>query len=173
MLIRPASPSDIKAITAIYAHHVSSGTASFEIDPPEETEMRRRWQDVTVKGLPYIVAEDKGAVLGYAYAGPYRPRPAYRFTVENSIYVHPDQARKGIGALLLPALIAECEKLGLRQMIAVIGDSGNAASIALHRKFGFQDTGILKSVGYKFGRWLDVLIMQRQLGVGAWQPSEM
>jgi L-amino acid N-acyltransferase YncA len=166
-VIRSASSSDIEDITAIYAHHVRTGTASFELDPPDATEMQRRFQDITGKGLPYIVAEDNGAVVGYAYGGPYRPRPAYRFTVEDSIYVHPDHGRKGIGALLLPALIADCEKLGLRQMIAVIGDSGNAASIALHRKFGFQDTGILKSVGFKFGRWLDVVIMQRQLGSGA------
>lgn len=165
--VRPALPSDIKDITAIYAHHVRSGTASFEIDPPEATDMRVRWQDITGKGLPYLVAEDNGIILGYAYAGPYRPRPAYRFTVEDSIYVHPDHARKGIGALLLPALISECEKLGLRQMIAVIGDSGNTASVALHRKFGFEDAGLLKSVGFKFGRWLDVTIMQRTLGAGA------
>jgi L-amino acid N-acyltransferase YncA len=164
---RPASPSDIKDITAIYAYHVRSGTASFEIDPPEAKDMTVRWQDIAAKGLPYLVAEDEGAILGYAYAGPYRPRPAYRFTVEDSIYVHPDHARKGIGALLLPALIADCEGLGLRQMVAVIGDSGNKGSIALHRKFGFQDTGILKSVGFKFGCWLDVVIMQRTLGAGA------
>lgn len=165
-VIRPASPSDIQHIAAIYAHHVRTGTASFEIDPPEEAEMMRRWNDITGKGLPYLVAEDNGALVGYAYAGPYRPRPAYRFTVEDSIYVHPDHGRKGIGALLLPALIAECEKLGLRQMIAVIGDSGNAGSIALHRKFGFQDAGVLKSVGFKFSRWLNVTLMQRSLGEG-------
>ncbi|TAL29311.1 MAG: N-acetyltransferase family protein [Alphaproteobacteria bacterium] len=166
-VIRSASPSDIKDITTIYAYHVRTGTASFEIEPPEATEMQRRWQEVTGKGLPYLVAEDNGLVLGYAYAGPYRPRPAYRFTIEDSIYVHPEHARKGVGALLLPTLIAECEKLGLRQLIAVIGDSGNAGSVALHRKFGFEDTGILKNVGFKFGKWLDVTIMQRALGPGA------
>jgi L-amino acid N-acyltransferase YncA len=165
--IRPALPADLPQITTIYAHHVRHGTASFEIEAPDENEMARRWKDITDKGLPYLVAENNGTVAGYAYAGLYRPRVAYRFTVEDSIYVHPESARQGIGALLLPALISSCEKQGLRQMIAVIGDSGNTASIALHRKFGFEDAGTLKNVGFKFGRWLDTVFMQRALGHGA------
>lgn len=165
--VRFATDADIKAVTGIYAHHVRHGTASFEIEPPDAAEMRRRWQDICDKKLPYFVAEKNGDAVGYAYAGLYRPRVAYRFTVEDSIYVHPDCAGQGIGGVLLPALIADCEARGLRQMIAVIGDSANAASIGLHRKFGFEDAGILKNVGFKFGRWLDAVFMQRKLGQGA------
>jgi L-amino acid N-acyltransferase YncA len=163
-LIRAASAEDLKAVTGIYAHHVRCGTASFEIEPPDEAEMLRRWQAVAEKGLPYFVAERDGAVAGYGYAGLYRPRPAYRFTVEDSIYVDRECAGLGIGGALLGRLIAECERLGLRQMIAVIGDSENAASIGLHRKFGFEHAGVLKNVGCKFGRWLDTVLMQRELG---------
>ena len=165
--LRPSTIADIPAIAAIYSHHVRTGTGSFEIDPPEAAEMERRWKDIAEKNLPYLVAEQDGALAGYAYASPYRPRVAYRHTVEDSIYVHPDHAGKGIGALLLPALIADCETRGLRQMIAVIGDSGNAASIRLHARFGFGDVGVLRNVGFKFGRWLDTVFMQRALGQGA------
>lgn len=167
-LIRPALAPDLPAIADIYAHHVRHGTASFELEAPDEAEMTKRWQDLSAKNMPYIVAEDGGKVVGYAYAGPFRPRPAYRHTVEDSIYVHHEHAGRGLGMLLLPALIGACEKQGFRQMIAAIGDSGNNASIALHRKCGFEDAGILKNVGFKFGRWLDVVFMQRKLGQGAW-----
>jgi phosphinothricin acetyltransferase len=162
--IRASTENDIPAIAAIYAHHVRTGTASFEIEPPDAAEMLRRRSEITAKGFPYLVAEDGGAVVGYAYAGPYRARLAYRHTVENSIYVRHDMAGKGIGGLLMPALIAACEKNGYKQIIAVIGDSGNAASINLHRKFGFRDVGVLKDVGFKFDRWLDTVFMQRALG---------
>ncbi len=165
--LRPASLQDIAAITAIYAHHVRHGTGSFELEPPDEAEMQKRFENIAALKLPWLVAEDNGAVVGYAYAGPYRPRPAYRFTVEDSIYIHPEQIGGGIGSLLLSSLIANCEALGLRQMIAVVGDSSNAASVKLHRKFGFEETGTLKDVGYKFGRWLDVVLLQRSLGAGS------
>jgi len=164
--LRPSTDADVPAITAIYAHHVRTGLASFETEPPVAFEMARRRMDVVRRGLPFLVAEVDGIVAGYAYAGPYRVRPAYRFTVEDSIYIHPDHTRKGIGRLLLQAIISACEEQGCRQMIAVIGDSGNAASIGLHRAFGFEHTGTLRSVGFKFGRWVDTVIMQRPLGPG-------
>jgi phosphinothricin acetyltransferase len=166
-VIRAASFVDVKAMTAIYAHHVKNGTASFETDPPNEAEMLKRLKEITEKRLPYLVAESDKKVVGYAYAGLYRPRLAYRYTVEDSIYVHPEHAGKGIGGHLLPALISQCEKLGLRQMVAVIGDSANVASVELHRKFGFEDVGVLKNVGFKFGKWLDTVFMQRALGEGS------
>lgn len=162
--IRPSIEKDVSAITEIYAHHVRTGTASFEIEPPDAAEMARRRSEMTAKGFPYLVAVEDGEVVGYAYAGPYRARLAYRHTVENSIYVRHDMAGKGIGALLMPALITACQKNGYKQIIAVIGDSGNAASINLHRKFGFRDVGVLKDVGFKFDRWLDTVLMQRALG---------
>ena len=165
--LRPATLQDVAVITAIYAHHVRHGTGSFELEPPDEAEMQKRFDNIAALKLPWLVAEDSGKVVGYAYAGPYRPRPAYRFTVEDSIYIHPEQTGCGIGSLLLSSLIANCESLGLRQMIAVVGDSSNAASVQLHRKFGFEQTGTLKDVGYKFGRWLDVVLLQRSLGAAA------
>lgn len=158
------------AVTAIYGHHVRHGFASFETDPPTLEEMLRRRADVTGKGLPYLVAEREGAILGYAYAGTYRPRAAYRDTVENSIYLRPDTVGQGIGRLLLPALVAECEARDLRQMVAVIGDSGNEASIRLHASCGFRMVGVLEAVGYKLGRWLDSVLMQRRLGQGPSAP---
>jgi phosphinothricin acetyltransferase len=164
--IRAARGEDLSSIQGIYAHHVLHGLASFELDPPDEAEITRRYRSVRALGLPYLVAEIGGAVAGYAYAAPYRTRPAYRFTVEDSIYIDEKQAGRGIGGALLAALIAGCEAQGCRQMIAVIGDSQNLASIRLHEKFGFARTGLLPSVGWKFGRWVDSVLMQRALGSG-------
>jgi L-amino acid N-acyltransferase YncA len=163
VIIRPATENDIGAITDIYAYHVRNGTASFEIDPPDLSEMKRRWLNLVEKNFPYIVAESDGKAIGYAYAGPYRERLAYRYTAENSIYLDKDYAGKGTGQLLLTALLEQCRKLGIQQMIAVIGDSNNTASIRLHTRGGFNDAGILKNVGFKFDRWLDVVLMQREL----------
>jgi phosphinothricin acetyltransferase len=165
--IRPAAEADFAAIQAIYAHHVANGTASFEEVPPARDEMMRRWAAVRAGGLPYVVAELSGVVVGYAYAHPYHARSAYRFTLEDSIYVAPDRAGHGIGGALLDRVLAETEAAGYRQMIAIIGDSANAASIGLHRSRGFADGGVLRAVGYKFGRWLDSVFMQRPLGPGA------
>jgi len=171
MLIRDATDADLAAITAIYGHAVHHGLASFETEPPDEAEMARRRLAVVSLGLPYLVAELPGAgVVGYAYAGPYRPRPAYRFSLENSIYIAPDRQGAGIGGALLPALIARSEALGYRQMIAVIGDSANHASIRLHARCGFVHVGVLQSVGWKHGQWLDTVLMTRALGPGAALP---
>lgn len=164
--IRPAAPADIPAIAAIYAHAVCNGTASWELDPPGEAEMLRRLEATLAGGYPYLAAERDGSLLGYAYAGAYRPRPAYRATVENSIYLAPAAQGLGIGSLLLDALIAECTKRGFRQMIAVIGD-GTGASIGsrrLHEKAGFRLIGVAEKVGFKHGRWLDQMLMQKELG---------
>ncbi len=166
LAIRPATPADISAITLVYAQAVRHGTASFELDPPDEAEMSRRMASLLEGGFPYLVATKYDALLGYAYAGPYRLRPAYRFTVENSVYVAPDMHRRGIGKRLLEKLIEECTALGFRQMIAVIGDSNQAASIGVHKACGFEPAGNLKNVGYKLGRWLDTPLMQRELGEG-------
>lgn len=168
--LRTARREDIAALTAIYAYHVRMGTASFELEPPDEPEMTRRWIDIAQRSLPYLVAERAGEIVGYAYAGPYRPRPAYRYTVEDSIYVRADCAGAGIGRTLLDALIAACEHWGARQMVAVIGDSDNTASIRVHAAAGFLRTGTLPDVGWKFGRWLDVVLMQRKIGPGATVP---
>ena len=165
--IRPATPADIPAITRIYAHAVRHGTASFELDPPDEAEMARRQRALLDGGFPYIAAEIDGALVGYAYAGPYRTRPAYRFTVEDSVYIDPAAQRRGVGRALLERLIAESETRGFRLMITVIGDSAQTASIELHRALGFQMVGTFENVGYKFERWLDSVLMQRALGPGA------
>jgi phosphinothricin acetyltransferase len=165
--VRPAAPGDIAAITDIYAHAVQHGTASFEIDPPDCEEMLRRYRMLASAGFPYLVAEQAGAIAGYAYAGPYRMRPAYRWTVEDSVYVAEAAQRRGVGRALLERLIMESEARDFRQMIAVIGDSAQTASIALHRAAGFGLAGTLESVGFKFGRWLDSVLMQRALGSGA------
>jgi L-amino acid N-acyltransferase YncA len=165
--IRPAKTSDIPAITRIYEHAVEHGTASFELSPPDEAEMARRMNDLTGKGYPYLAGEIEGALAGYAYAGPYRARPAYRLTVEDSVYIAPDRHRRSIGRALLAALIEAAAAGGFRQMIAVIGDSPRqAASIGLHEALGFRTVGILQDVGFKHGRWLDSVLMQRALGVG-------
>lgn len=166
-VIRPATPADLPAITAIYEHAVRFGTATFELTPPDLAEMTRRHDELVAKGFPYLVATVEGRVAGYAYAGSYRARPAYRFTVENSIYLDPATHRRGIGTALMTELIAQSNVRGFRQMIAVIGDSANAASIALHSRTGFQMIGTHPNVGFKFGRWLDSVLMQRALGEGA------
>jgi len=166
ILVRPSTPDDLPAIQAIYAHHVTHGFGSFEEVPPDVQEMAARRLAIVERGLPHLVAEIDGRVLGYAYAGPYRPRPAYRYTVENSVYVAPEAIRHGVGRALLTALIEVCEAGPWRQMIAVIGDRGNTASIALHAALGFHEAGHLKAVGFKLGRWVDVVIMQRALGAG-------
>jgi phosphinothricin acetyltransferase len=164
--IRPATPADIPVITSIYAHAVNTGTASFELEPPDEAEMGRRMTALLDGKFPYLIAETGGAVAGYAYASLYRTRPAYRFTVEDSVYVAPDMQRRGVGITLLMALIERCTALGYRQMIAVIGDSNQAASIGVHRACGFTDAGNLRNIGWKFDRWLDTPLMQLALGPG-------
>jgi len=170
--IRAATPADLVAVTAIYDHAVRHGTASFELAPPDASEMARRRQALVDAGYPYLVAEIDGVIAGYAYAGPYRARPAYRWSVEDSIYVAPRMHRRGLGAALLGRLIADAEQSGFRQMIAVIGDSSQAPSIALHRAAGFRTIGTIENVGFKFGRWLDSVLMQRALGPGATKPPE-
>jgi L-amino acid N-acyltransferase YncA len=165
--IRPATAADMPAVTTIYAHAVKYGTATFEIDPPSEREMTDRFGALADGGFPYFVAERDGKVRGYAYAGPYRARIAYRYTLENSVYVAPECHKQGIGRALMDALLSEASARGFRQMIAVIGDSEQAPSIALHRAAGFQIVGTFRAVGFKFGRWLDTVLMQRPLGPGA------
>jgi phosphinothricin acetyltransferase len=164
--VRASRLEDMPSITEIYAHHVVHGLASFELSPPDVGEMLRRRADVLARGLPHLVAEAGGQIAGYAYAAPYRERPAYRFVLEDSIYIHPDYIGRGLGRALLHVLIEACARAGYRQLIAVIGDSGNAASIGLHAACGFVRTGLFPSVGFKFGRWVDSVLMQRALGEG-------
>jgi len=171
LLLRPSNDADLGAITAIYAHNVLHGTGTFELEAPDEAEMARRRADVLGKGLPWLVAEAGGQVLGYAYANHFRPRRAYRFCLEDSIYLHADARGRGVGKLLLAELLARCEAAGARQMLAVIGDSDNAGSIGVHRALGFEHSGVLKAAGWKFGRWLDVVLMQRALGTGEHTPA--
>jgi phosphinothricin acetyltransferase len=171
LLIRPSEPRDLAAITAIYAWNVHHGTGTFELDAPDEAETARRRDDVLAKGLPWLVAEGRGGVVGYAYANHFRPRRAYRFCLEDSIYLAPEAQGQGVGRPLLAELIAQCEARGARQMLAVIGDSANRASIGLHRALGFLPVGLLAASGWKFERWLDVVIMQRELGPGAATPA--
>jgi len=161
--IRKAKDSDVAAITEIYAYHVLHGTASFEIDPPDVGEMARRMVDVVSRGLPYLVAESGNKIIGYAYATRYRTRVAYRFTLEDSVYVHHERAGRGIGAALLEELIRCCREWGCRQLVAVIGDSQNKASVRVHEKLGFQHAGVLRGVGFKFDRWIDTIFMQLPL----------
>ncbi len=170
ILIRNAEARDVAAITGIYAHAVLHGTATFEIEPPDQAEMARRMQALQTGGYAYLVAEQAGALAGYAYAGAYRARPAYHWSVEDSIYVAPEFHRRGIGRLLLTRLIEDSQARGFRQMIAVIGDSLQTASIAVHAATGFTHIGTLRSVGFKHGRWLDTVLMQRALGSGDTAP---
>ena len=170
-MIRPSRDEDIAAITAIYAHHVLNGTGTFEIDPPSVADMTSRRADVLSKGLPYIVAEEAGQVIGYAYCTWFKPRPAYRFSAEDSIYLAPGVHGKGIGRALLAELAAQAERVGIRKLIAVIGDSSNAGSVGVHRSLGFEHVGILKSCGWKFDQWLDVVLMEKALGPGDSTPA--
>jgi phosphinothricin acetyltransferase len=173
--IRPASPADIPAITAIYAHAVLHGTASWEIDPPGDDEMLRRHEAILAGGYPYLAAESGGVLVGYAYASAYRPRPAYRATVENSIYLAPSAQGLGVGSALLAALMQACAERGFRQMIAVIGD-GTGASLGsrrLHERAGFRLIGVAEKIGFKHGRWLDQMLMQKELGEGDRTPPDI
>ncbi|HUJ73683.1 MAG TPA: GNAT family N-acetyltransferase [bacterium] len=166
-LVREATPADLPHVQRIYAYHVLHGLASFEEQPPDVAEIARRHAAVQGQGLPYLVAEVEGAVAGYAYVSPYRPRAAYRYTVEDSVYISQDRLARGVGRALLAELLARCGALGLRQMVAVIGDSGNTGSIRLHSALGFAHVGVLRAVGFKHGRWVDTVLMQRALGPGA------
>lgn len=170
VFVRPAAPADLPAIQAIYAHRVLHGLASFEEEPPSLDEMRRRFDEVTAQGLPYLAAEDGGEVAGYGYCALYRTRSAYRYALEDSVYVKEGLHRRGIGRAILTELIRRCEQLGYRQLVAVIGDSAQVPSIALHASLGFLRAGTLRSVGFKFGRWVDTVIMQRPLGRGDGTP---
>jgi len=163
-IIRPSRNEDIAEITAIYQHHVVHGTGTFEIEPPTVLEMRDRREDVLSKGLPYLVDEEGGRLLGFAYCNWFKPRPAYRFSAEDSIYLAPSATQAGLGRALLVELNVQAERVGIRKMIAVIGDSANAASIGVHRSAGFEHVGVLKSCGWKFDRWLDVVLMEKALG---------
>jgi phosphinothricin acetyltransferase len=167
MLVRDARDEDMVAVQAIYAHHVLHGTASFEEEPPTLAEMQRRRTDVLARGLPYLACESGGRIAGYSYATPYRARSAYRFTVENSVYVDHARHRSGIGRALLSELIARCERGEWRQMIAIIGGNRHAASVGLHAALGFRHVGTLQAVGLKFGQWHDTVLMQRVLGLGS------
>jgi L-amino acid N-acyltransferase YncA len=166
LTLRDSTEADLTAIQAIYAHHVLHGTGSFELEPPTLQEMAQRRDDVLRNGFAYLVAEQDGETVGYAYVNYFRTRPAYRNTVENSIYVRNDQRGRGVGRQLLLALLARCEAAGVRQVLAVIGDSANTGSIALHASCGFRFAGTLRSTGWKFERWLDTVLMQRELGPG-------
>jgi L-amino acid N-acyltransferase YncA len=170
VMIRGAKPADVPAIARIYADEVVHGVATFEIEPPDEAEMARRMKGLLTRNYPYLVAERRGAVAGYAYAGPYRDRHAYDWCVEDSIYIAPEFHRRGIGRLLLERLLDAAEEAGFRQMVAVIGDSAHAASIAVHARAGFILVGTLRAVGFKHGRWLDTVLMQRPLGRGDTTP---
>jgi len=167
LIVRPSRDDDIATISAIYGHHVLNGLASFEEVPPEVEEMARRRRDILARGLTYLVVEAGGRVLGYCYAAPFRPRVGYRFSLEDSIYVNPDTVGRGIGRALLSAVLARCEELGYRQMIAVIGGSETLPSIRLHAALGFTHVGVFTGIGFKFGRWVDTVLMQRTLGPGA------
>jgi phosphinothricin acetyltransferase len=172
MIIRAAEAADAAALAAIYGHAVLHGFGTFELTAPDAAEMEARRREVADLGLPYVVAEDAGRVLGFAYARPYRPRPGYRYTVEDSVYVAPDAQGRGVGRAVLAAVLEACEALGLRQVAAVIGDSRNAASIGLHRSLGFEPAGVGRSFGYKHGRWVDIVWMQKALNGGDGAPPD-
>jgi len=166
LTIRPSRDEDIDAITAIYRHHVLHGTGTFEIDPPTVPEMSARRSEVLARGLPWLVAESAGEIIGFAYCNWFKPRPAYRFSAEDSIYIAPQAQGRGLGSALLAELAGQAERAGVRKLIAVIGDSANAGSIGVHRAQGFRQVGVLSSCGWKFDRWLDVVLMERPLGWG-------
>jgi phosphinothricin acetyltransferase len=168
--IRPSTDTDIPAITAIYAHHVLHGTGTFETDPPSAQDMAARRSDVLSKNLPYLVVEDEAGVLGFAYCNWFKPRPAYRYSAEDSIYLAPSARGKGLGKLLLTELMAQAERRGVRKLIAVIGDSANQGSVGLHKTCGFNHVGLLANCGWKFDRWLDVVLMDKTIGSGNSNP---
>lgn len=169
-LIRPSRDEDVPAITALYAHHVLHGTGTFETEPPSVADMRTRRTDVLSKGLPYLVAEQDGKIAGFAYGNWFKPRPAYRYSVEDSIYLAPDLHGQGLGRALLAELLARCEAVGIRKVMAIVGDSANAGSIGVHRALGFTQVGTIDACGWKFGAWRDIVIMQKTLGLGDTQP---
>ena len=171
-LIRPSADADLAAITALYAHHVLHGTGTFETEPPGAAEMAARRQEVLARGLPWLVAEDAGRVLGFAYCNWFKPRAAYRFSAEDSVYLHPDALARGLGRALLAELAGQARRAGVRKLIAVIGDSANSASIGLHRALGFTPVGTIAACGWKFGRWLDIVLMEKTLGPGAATPPQ-
>jgi phosphinothricin acetyltransferase len=166
MIVRPSTPQDVAALTAIYGHHVLTGLGTFEEVPPSAEDMAARRLAIVERGLPYLVAEDAGQVLGFAYAGPFRPRAAYRYTVEDSVYVAPGATGRGVGKAVLSGVIEACEAFGIRQVVAVIGDSDNAGSIGLHTALGFEPAGVGKALGWKHGRWVDIVWMQKALNGG-------
>ena len=171
-LIRPSRDEDLDAIARIYGHHVLHGTGTFETTPPSVADMTTRRADVLTKGLPWLVVEDSGQVLGFAYGNWFKPRPAYRFSAEDSIYMAPEAAGKGLGRALLAELLAALERAGVRRVMAVIGDSANAGSIGVHRALGFEPAGVITSCGWKFDRWLDIVLMQKPLGAGDSTPPK-
>lgn len=171
-LIRSATEADAAALAAVYGHHVLHGFGTFEEIPPSPAEMDQRRRAIVAHGLPYLVAEDAGKVLGYAYAAPFRPRAAYRFTVEDSVYVAPDAVGRGVGRAVLSAVLDAAAAMGLRQVVAVIGDSENSASVGLHRALGFEPSGVGRNVGFKHGRWVDIVWMQKALNGGEATPPD-
>ena len=171
-ILRPSQEPDLPAITAIYGHHVLHGSGTFETEPPTLADMRARRAEVLARHLPFLVAEEGGHIVGFAYCNWFKPRPAYRFSAEDSIYLAPDAHRRGLGRALLAELAAQAQAAGVRKLIAVIGDSANAGSIGVHRSVGFEQVGVLKSCGWKFERWLDVVLMEKPLGAGNSRPPQ-
>ena len=171
-LIRPSRDADVAAITALYAHHVLHGTGTFETEPPTEADMAQRRRDVLARDLPWLVAEDAdGQVIGFAYCNWFKPRAAYRFSAEDSVYLHPQVQARGLGRALLSELERAAQAAGVRKLIAVIGDSANAGSVGLHRAMGFADVGTIAACGWKFDRWLDIVLMEKAIGAGAALPA--